>query len=201
MAQTQLDCYRTALFNIGHTRTVNTLTEDSVERRNCEACFETKKQSLLSMSNWGFAKTEVDLSLTGYKPTGWDYEYFYPAGCLRAIEIARVNKLAPKIPFQRAVRYDEATGKESAVLWTNEQNASLVFIRDIQNAAVFTPLFFSTLCAYMGIDLARVMAKDKNVVADMKQTFSDYMREAIRMGEVEAVDEEEPDATWIRESY
>ena len=201
MARTQLDCYNTALFNIGHTRRVNSPNETSIERQNCETIFEQKKQSLLSMANWGFAKTVTALSLTGYTPIGWEYEYYYPANCLRAIEISRSSKFDDKIPFQRAARYDSDTGKESAVIWTNQKDASLIHIRDIQNFDIFTPQFFDTLCAYMGIDLARVMAKQKQVVEDMKAQFSYHISEAVRMGEVEATDEPEMDANWIREAY
>jgi len=151
------------------------------------------------MANWGFAKTEVALSLTGKTPTGWAYEYYYPQGCLKAIEIARASREQDPIPFQRALRYNAATGAEDAVIWTNEADASLIFIRDVQNVKVMTTKFIDALSHYMGIDLARVMAKQKQVVDDMKSLFTYHLAEAIRMGEAEAEDEQELDAEWIRD--
>jgi hypothetical protein len=199
MANTKVDVYNLTLFNIGHTRRVASPTEDSIERQNCEAIYEQKKQSLLAMANWGFAKTEVALSLTGETPTGWAYEYYYPQGCLKAIEIARASREQDPIPFQRALRYNAATGAEDAVIWTNEADASLIFIRDVQNVKVMTTKFIDALSHYMGIDLARVMAKQKQVVDDMKSLFTYHLAEAIRMGEAEAEDEQELDAEWIRD--
>ena len=201
MAATKLDLYNYALFNIGHTRRVDSPTENSIERQNCEAIYEQKKQSLLSMANWGFAKTAVALSLTGNTPIGWAYEYHYPSGCLKAIEIARASREIEPISFQRALRYTEATAAEEPVLWTNEPQAQLIHIRNVVSPTVFTPQFTDTLAHYMGIDLARVMAKQKGVVDDMKSLFQYHLGEAIRMGEAEAQDEKEMDADWIRKAY
>ena len=201
MANSKLNCYNISLFNIGHTRRVNTLIEDTVERRNCETVYEQKKESLLSSSNWGFAKTSVGLSSTGYTPIGWAYEYFYPIGCLRAIEIAKASRELDPIPFQSALRYNQDDGSERRVIWTNEPQANLIFIRNVQDPSVFTPKFTDALCAYMGIDLSRVMAKDSSVTNDMKQMFATHISEAIRMSEIEAKDEKELDADWIREAY
>jgi len=197
MATSKVEVYNITLFNIGHTKRVTSPTENSIERTNCESCYEQKKQGLLSMANWGFAKSEVALSLTGFAPSGWQYEYHYPANCLKAIEISRSNKAQDPIPFQRGLRIDEATQQETAVIWTNEANAKLFYIRNVQSVAVMTPKFIDALSHYMGIDLARVMAKQKQVVDDMKSMFTYHMSEAIRMGEAEAEDEKALDAEWI----
>ena len=199
MANTKVEVYNLALFNIGHTKRVASPTEDSIERQNCEAIYEQKKKSLLSISNWGFAKTEVALSLTGHTQTGWLYEYYYPNGCIKAIEIARASREQDPIPFQIGLRYDQATGAENRVILTNEANATLIYIRDVQSVSVMTPKFIDTLSHDMGIDLGRVMSKQKQVVDDMKSLFMYHLSEAIRMGEAEAKDEKELDAEWIRD--
>jgi hypothetical protein len=201
MSLTKVDIYNLSLFNIGHSRRVNSPTENSQERQNCDAVYEQKKRGLLSMANWSFAKAEIALSLTGESVTGWEYEYYYPQGCLKAIQIARANSLIKPIPFQRGLRYDQTSGAETAVLLTNEPNAKLFYIREITDPKIFTPKFVDTLSHYMSIDLARVMAKQKQVVDDMKSLFTYHLGEAIRMGEAEAQDEQAPDADWIRLAY
>lgn len=199
MATNKTDIYNLSLFHIGHSRRVQSPTEDSTERRNCESVFDSCKRSLLTMANWSFAKTIVALSLTGNQAKGWAYEYFYPQGCIKALEIARDNDLQKEIPFQTALRYDEGAGTETRVIWTDEPNAQLLFMRDVQNTNVFTPLFDLTLSYFMGIPLARVMAKNTKTPGEMSQLFQFHLGEAIRSGEAEAQDKEEQDAEWIKD--
>lgn len=201
MATDKTEIYNLSLFHIGHTRRVESPTENSTERRNCEAVYNSAKRSLLTMANWSFAKTIVNLSLTGFTPKGWAYEYHYPQGCIKALEIARDSDAQKEIPFQTALRYNDETGAETRVIWTDEANAQLLFVRNVQSPTVFTPLFDLTLAYYMGIPLSRVMAKNTRVAGEMTQLFQFHLSEAIRAGEAEAQDKPEQDADWIKEAY
>lgn len=201
MATDKTELYNISLFNIGHSRKVSSPTEETTERRNCESVYESSKRALLTMANWSFAKAIVSLSLTGFTPKGWAYEYHYPQGCIKAIEIARDSSLQKEIPYQTALRYDAATGAENRVIWTDEPLAQLIFIRNVESPTVFTPLFDMTLACFMGIPLSRVMSKNSRTPAEMTQLFQYYLSEAIRSGEVEAQDKPEQDADWIKEAY
>lgn len=201
MATDKTELYNLALFHIGHTRKVTSPTEESTERRNCEAVYESCKRALLTMASWSFAKTVVNLSLTGHTPKGWSYEYYYPQGCIKALEIARDSDAQKEIPFQTALRYNDTTREETRVIWTNESQAQLLHLRNVQSPSVFTPLFDLTLSYYMGVPLARVMAKNTRVPGEMSQLFQYHLSEAIRAGEAEAVDKPEQDADWIKQAY
>lgn len=201
MANQKTDIYNLALFHIGHSRRIDSPTENSTERRNCESVYESSKRALLTMANWSFAKTVVNLTLTGNTPKGWAYEYYYPQGCIKAIEIARDTNLQKEIPFQTALRYNDSTQEETRVIWTDEANAQLLFMRNVQSPPVFTPLFDLTLSYFMGIPLARVMAKNTRTPGEMSQLFQFHLGEAIRSGEAEAQDKPEQDADWIKEAY
>jgi len=199
MATTNVDIYNLSLFYIGHSRRIESPTESTTENRNCTAIYEQSKRALLTMADWSFAKTSEFLSLTGHSATGWGNEYYYPQGCIKALEIARSSQEQDVIPFQTALRYDQISGEESRVIWTDESSAELVFLRDVLSPAMFTPKFIDTLAYYMGIPLARVMAKNTKTPADMTQMFQYNLSEAIRSGEAEAQDKKELDAEWIRE--
>jgi len=197
MATDKVEIYNQALFNIGHAKRVISPTENTTERLNCEAVYEPRKRALLAMAKWSFAKTEVALSLTGFTPTGWEYEYFYPQGCLKALEIARASVQEKPIPFQTALRYDDTTGQETRVVWTNEAEASLLFLRNVQSPTVFTPSFDTALASFMSVDLSRVMTKSSKTPSEMFQLFQFHFQQAVLAGEAEAVEEPQPDAEWI----
>ena len=196
MTVTKTEIYNLCLINIGHTRKA---TADSTELANCESIYEQKKRSLLTMADWSFARTYTTLALTGNTATGWTYEYAYPNGCLKAIEIARESSDTKPIPFTTGLRYNESTETEQRVILTDEANAELVYIRDIQSTTLFTPKFVDALWSYMNITLARLMAKKESTVQEMTKLFEFHMSEAIRSGETEAADKPELDAIWIRD--
>lgn len=201
MANTKLDVYNLTLFYFGHARRIEDPTETSTENRILTSVYDQGKESLLTMAKWGFTKSFVQLTLTEYTPTGWLYEYLYPQGCLKAIEIAKANKNQKPIPFQTGLRYVASPESEKKVILTNEPNAELIFTRNIQNVAMMTPTFVQTLAYYLAIPASRVLAKDKGVTQDMIQMFQFHFNQAIIAGEAEAQDEPHPDATWITEAY
>lgn len=200
MAQTKVDVYNNSLFLIGHTVKVNNPDEQTIEATNCKAVYDIHRRAILTQANWGFAKTEIALSLTGNTPKGWAYEYHYPAKCLKVIELMRDSPLLPKIPFQIGSHYDANTGEEIKTIWTNEAGAYALFTRDTEIVDLFTPKFFDTLSSRVAVDLARVMTTLVSI-KDMWNMFTYNFSEAVRVGEAEAEDEPEKESSWITEAY
>lgn len=197
MTASQTEIFNMALFNIGHSRRVNTVAEDTPEAKNCRAVYGIHRRALLTMAKWSFAKSILPLALTGNEVVGYDYEYTYPPDCLKALEIARSSKDLPKVPFQTGSTINYLTNEQSRVIWTNEASAQLVFMRDVNVTGLFTPLFDQTLAYRMSVDLARVMATREATAKEMLQLFQFSFNQAILSGEAEAEDEPAPDAAWI----
>ena len=196
MATEKTDVYNLGLIHIGHTKRVTSPTEKTTERRNCEAVYDPYRKALLTMAKWGFGTVSQTLTLTGNTPTGYDYEYVYPTGCLKALEIARASAQLPKIPFKAGSIID-SDGDHQRVIWTNKEDASLIFIYDVEDVKMFTPLFNLTLAHYMGVTLSRLMAKSTKTPTEMFQLAQYYYNQAIISGEVEAEDFELPEPDWI----
>lgn len=200
MAANKVEIYNGALFKIGHTKSIENVSEATNEARNCNKIYDRHRESILSMANWGFAKTFKTLAQTaGTPPVGWEYEYQYPSDCLRVIEIAKTAPTDPKIPFTSGHTYDSSTGQQKRVIWTNHPSAQLVFIRDVTNEGLFTPMFVQTLEHRMGVDLAKVMAKKTDVAKEQMNWFQWALNEAVRLNEIESEDQPQPDANWITE--
>lgn len=198
MAGSKTEIFNNALFFMGHTRKVNTPTEDTPEAANCRFIYDTHRRALLTLAKWSFAKTILTLAPTGNKVTGWAYEYTYPTDCLKALEIAKSNKNDPDIPFQAGSTIDYNTGVQKRVIWTNQEAAQLVFMRDVTVTGFFTPMFDQALAYRMSVDLGRVMATRESTAKEMWSLFLWSLAEAIRQGEAEAMDEPMPDAPWIQ---
>lgn len=200
MSANRAEIYTGALFNIGHAKGVDNPSENTNEAKNCNKIYDKHRKSILSMANWGFAKVFRTLAQTANTPpTGWEYEYAYPSDCLRVIEIAKTAPTDPKIPFTSGHTYDSTTGQQKRVIWTNHPNAVLVFVRDVTNEGLFSPMFTQTLQHRMSVDLAKVMAKKTDVAKEQMNWFQWSMNEAVRLNEIESEDQPQPDADWIRD--
>jgi len=201
MAQSKLDIYNFSLFQIGHTRTVNSPTENTIERKHCDAVYNQHRRAILESSKWAFAKTFIKLSLTGNVTPDGRLEYHYPIECLKALEIVRSSPRVPKIPFMTGSIRDIETNEERRVIWTNAPDAVLLCIRDVTLPSMFTSNFTQALSYRMGVDLATVLAKNSSKSNDMFKLYQWAMDQAILSGEVEAEDEPERDAEWIEQAY
>lgn len=198
MVMTKIDICNQALLGVGHSRKIVTATEDTPEKNQTFRVYEPARRSLLQMGRWGFATDVVTLVDTGNTPIGWDYEYVYPMGTLKALEIARASSDQDPIPYKTASTLDATTGAQRRVIWTNEAQASLLRIRDVQLSSMFTPLFDQCLACLMGVmGLARTIAKSENAVKESWQALNYWYGQAVQQGEVEAEDIPTPDAPWI----
>lgn len=196
MAQSKLDIWNFSLAQIGHTKRVVSPTEKTAERRRCEESYDFYRKALLTMAKWNFATVVETLTPTANTPTGWTYEYVYPSGCLKAIEIAKASAQLDPIPYKAGSVYDASTGAQR-VIWTDEYQAKLVYVRNVTDTTMYTPLFEMTLAHLMGVPLARMIPKSTKLPTEMFQLAQFYFDEAVRAGEVEATDAELPEPEWI----
>lgn len=197
MSTSKNDIFNLSIFQIGHTKTIFDPDENSPEAAHCRKIYDQHRRAILSMAKWSFAKTVTPLALTANTPNGWSYEYQYPSGCLKALEIAKTNPYDAPIPFQAGSTYDSVNNVNNRVIWTNWEGASLVHIRDLEDTTKFTPMFVQTLANRMSSDLARVLAKKDTLAGQMFQMYQLSFNDAVRMGEVEAEDVPQNDAAWI----
>lgn len=198
MSMSKLEICNQSLMQIGHSKQINSLAENTTESRNCNRIYDSHRRMVLSLGMWGFAKSAIVLSETGgTPPPGWGKEYHYPNGCLKALEIARATQDIPRIAFQTGSTYDPSTGQNTKVIWTNEETATLIYTRDVQLTSMFTQMFCETLSARMSYSLANTMAKKKQIQDECWKLFGWNLQQAIDVGEIEAQDFEYPEPEWI----
>jgi len=136
----EIDIYNLALSNIAAKAFVNSLTEDSNERKYCSANFDTALNTVLEDHDWGFASAFDDLvELKNINsdvppPLPWQYEYTYPSEAIYAREIVRESSQEKEIPF--ALGLDDAgTGK---VIRTDKYQAKLRYTKAITKTSLLS---------------------------------------------------------------
>lgn len=137
----KVDIYNLALGNIASKSFLQSINEDSVERKTCDAQFDSALETVLEDHDWGFASDDDDLaqlkeSSDDVPPTEpWLFEYAYPSEAVVIREIVRDTDNEKEVAFAIGIN-DEGTGK---VILTDKQEAKARWTRRITNVTLLSP--------------------------------------------------------------
>lgn len=133
-----IDVFNMALSNIAARAFVQSLTEDSNERKYCSANIDNAMESVLEDHDWGFASSYENLALlkkyndASPPPKPWLYQYSYPTLCIKVREIVRLSDNNNEIPFKIDLSND------IKVIHTDIENAILRYTKRISNTSLFS---------------------------------------------------------------
>lgn len=123
-------------------------SDGSAEAGHCKRFFALARRSLLEKGSWTFAKTRATLALLSTNPsTRWTYAYAMPSNCIRPLRVltAGVSSVFQVYNPNIGVLPNEEDSApfevEAGVLLTNEEDAELIYIRDVTDTTLFTPTF------------------------------------------------------------
>lgn len=183
----QVEICNMALLRLGHDRTIADLEEQSAEAGYLRTFWDSCRKATLRASAWNFATRSVTLAASVDTSDEWDYVYTLPARCLRAIELVNIYSKAPedRIPF-------EIRGKQ---LFTDQSDAKLKYIVDLDDENLFDPEFVDALTYRLAAEVAMPLTQDMSRQARMFEMFRVFVGEAKAADASEA--EVEPPMTYI----
>lgn len=145
-----------ALSHIGARATVSSITppDGSVEAGYCATFYDAARTEMLEPGTWRFALARAALALVATNPsTVWAYAYAMPSNCMTPKRILREG--ANLTVFNQDRYTFNPSDNDSAdfeiegdVLFTNQPDAVLVYVRDVTDTTKFTPTF-TTALSYM----------------------------------------------------
>jgi len=155
-----------ALSHIGADARVASIAppDGSVEAGHCADFYDTARTELIEPGAWRFALKRAPLAQAENLSAAWAYAYALPSDCLRPLRILRAGTGAT-VFTQDDVQYspndhDSADfGVEGDVLFTNEAEATLVYVRDVTDSAKFPASFTSALSYLLASYLAGPIVK------------------------------------------
>lgn len=163
--------------------------DGSTEAGYCAAFYDQARIELLEGSNWDFALKRADLASITNVSTTWAYAYALPSDCLSAKRVLSVGAgvtVFNQDQISRALMTDRRSAAfdiEGATLFTNEPDATLVYVTDVIDTGRFTPAFSAALsyllAAYLagpivrgaeGARLSNAMRSSAMSIADLAAT-------------------------------
>lgn len=169
-----VDISNLALGAIGDPATVSKIDppEGSVHAEKCSKWYPIARDALLERFPWSFAKRRAALAEVLNPLNNWLYAYALPNDCVRpraVLEETASDESAAQ-PFDVET---DASGVK--VLYTNVQNAQLLYTRRVTDATKFTPLFTLALVELLAAYLAGPVLKGTTGVKMREAKLRDFM--------------------------
>lgn len=139
--------------------------DGSVEAGYCARFWPRARRELLSRHAWSFALKRATLALNSSNTsTQWAYAYALPPDCLRPVRVpsstSKVNLFVIPESYPRPLNVDanDDAGatyeREGSVIYTNEPDATLIYVTDITDPNRYSDLFVTAAGYLMGAYLA-----------------------------------------------
>lgn len=156
-----------ALSHIGGRATVASITppDGSVEAGLCATFYDTARAEMIEPGSWRFTLARATLALLATNPSAvWTFAYAMPSNCMAPKRVLRAGT-GMTVFNQDTAAYtlndaDSADFEvEGDVLYSNEPDAVLVYVRDVTDTTKFTPTFTSALSYLLASYLAGPILK------------------------------------------
>ena len=159
MAASKVEIANLALLRLGQ-RSIQSLTEQSNEATWANKLYDRTRRTVLRSFPWRFAAKIETLALVDVEITGYLYAYALPTDCLAPIEVIS--------SYTGTTAQFERSGSE---IWTDEANAQLRYIRDVQDPNEFDDGFIDAFAYRLAAELAMPVTGKEGLAAQMMSGF------------------------------
>lgn len=141
----KLTIWNRALAKLGERR-VTSLTEDSPNSRKLSATYDEDRRSLLAMHAWKFATKEGNLAQNVSGPLkGYSNSFELPNDFIKLVSLNNIY------PSDRNTPFFKILGDK---IHTDETEAKISYVYDLENEGLFSPLFVEALSSFMAWNLS-----------------------------------------------
>ena len=141
-----------ALSHVGNSESIEALNDDTKEAKQCALWYDYARLQVLEAEDWDFARTRITGTSHGSSPPAkWAHRYQYPADAVKVLRLERENDQYP-ILF-------EEDFKTTRSIVTDEARAVIVYTKDEENVAVFSPKFVDALSWYLAYKIGFALSR------------------------------------------
>lgn len=190
MASEVAICNR-ALQMLGAKR-ITSITDDSVNGRACNACYETIRDSELRAHPWSFAKARAELAAISPAPTwGRGNAYQLPADFIRLLK-----------PYPEDNYFTNDNEIEGQTIVTDKSSPIRIrYIYRVTDPNVMDPLFRESLATQMAIAMCEEITQSNTKKKGLQDDYKLVIDRAKAANAFERVASRPPEDLWITARY
>jgi hypothetical protein len=235
-----VDIANYALAAIGTSSQVTSLfpSDGSVEANLASILYDPVRKGLLRGTLWDFARSQIFLTQLKAAtdtvtppstaiPAPWQYEYAYPANCLRVRKILPPfnpstasasavipsgSTIAPPWPWSSRITYQVANDVPYAtsispagqpippvkVILTNVQQAQMVYTLDVTDPSLFDSNFVDAFAHVLASRMCPSLTGDKQLALQLMKTAEEYVAVAKITDGDEGTLQQDVTPDWIK---
>ena len=187
---------RMALSHVGADTSIESITEDSPEAKQCNVWYTFSRKQTLAVFDWNFARKRQTLAThSEAPPANWAYRYQYPSDCVKLRFLP--NPAGPKadaIPFEVELSSDG----ETKTILTNLDCAGAVYTFDLVSTFLFSEMFVEMFSLALASHICIPITTDRGLKKDILDEFRQLARLAPAVNANERVEDAPRDAEHIR---
>jgi hypothetical protein len=181
-----VDICNLSLGHLGNSANVSAISppDGSVEAMHCARFYPIARKALLEQHPWAFSTKRIALIeiVTDEKPDTWAFAYAIPNGMIRPIRVT--HPLAADDEDGEDFKY-ETLSDGTPVIYTNAEDAVLVYCVDTTDTTKFPGLFVLCLSRLLASFLAGPLLKGTTGAKVAIEQYKIFLRE---YGQAAAVD-------------
>jgi hypothetical protein len=152
---------------------IATLDDNSSAARKAKRRIDDVIRSVLSMSDWSFARTVLPLAqlATNDWTERYSIRYSLPNDMVKAIRLVPLVELPNTSPIPYSIL--------GTSLYTDEANAKLLYTREVTDVGAWPMPFVETVAAYLARTLAMPLTRKRQLFVDMNTVFQAQLAQAV----------------------
>jgi hypothetical protein len=192
---TSVQIARLAISHVAARTNIQSFGENKTAAFHCEMWYDVARGKTLEAFDWSFARHRKALTAsTEDPPEGeWAFRYQYPASCLILRKIPMIGDKTKSMPFH--VELDDA-GAVRTIL-TDQEEASAVYTRDIEDPSLFTWHFVETMSYLLGHYISMPLTGKQQIRDTLYNLWRAGIRQATANSANEQMEDDPKDADWI----
>lgn len=178
----KLEIVNIALARLGESP-IQSLEEGTTPANVAKVFYDSARRATLRDYNWAFALHAIRLArlADGDAVTDFRFSYAVPSDCLRVLRVRGKN-------YQNALDGGVRYSTRGGVLYTNEENAVLEYVRDVEEATDFDDKFVEALSYKLASELAMALKGSSELMASYSNVYQVKVTQAATMSARETDD-------------
>lgn len=195
MASSEVAICNMALGRVGQSIFIDSLTENTQAADVCSIFYESCRDATLADGHWNFATSRVALADLGTPPTNWLYRYALPTDCLSTQYLVVPGS---RIPLSKdRIKFEVSEEDDVRVLYTDQEEAELVYTKRQENPNMFSPQFVSALAWLLASEIAMPLAAAPALADKAYKMYLNGISQAQAASLREGQSDVEPDCEFL----
>lgn len=197
MALSEVGIVNSALVSIGED-TITSLDQACKAARAAKRVYAVQRDRMLMRYRWTFAMKRAEIAADPDPPPfGYQARYRLPEDCLQFVGIfdeAENNR-------QYTSRQESHKVEGGFVLVDYSGSLPIFYVRRVTNPVEFDPTFTEALSLQLAIKLAYALTSGVSRIGDLKEEFSECLRQARVNNAFQSTPEITDASTWLDSRY